>query len=270
MQRFFRYLKNIFIPIPNLYVAFDSGGNKKQTIVLLHGIAATSKTWDLLINELGTNNYRIIALDLLGFGQSPKPSGYKYDANDHIASVHKTLKKLKIRQPFIIVGHSMGAIISSHYYTKYPAEIKEMFLLSPPIYLDDDDSQTIITRKRTDLYLDAYKFISEKKDFTITNSQLIRKLLLVKDGIDVNQDNWEGFRLSLMNTIVKQNTYNEIMETKIPVNIVYGSLDEFLIQESINKLAALNKVKITKLDGVDHIVGKRFAHELAGMIIRNK
>ena len=270
MLSLFKYIKNILSPVPALHVALDIGNKRHKTIVLLHGIAATSKTWDLLINELGTDKYRIIALDLLGFGQSPKPSGYKYDANDHIASVHKTLKKLKIRQPFIIVGHSMGAIISSHYYTKYPAEIKEMFLLSPPIYLSDDDSQTIITRKRTDLYLDAYKFISEKKDFTITNSQLIRKLLLVKDGIDVNQNNWEGFRLSLMNTIVKQETYNEIWNAKIPVYIFYGSLDEFLIQESINKLAILKKVKITKLDGVDHIVGKRFAHELASMIIRNK
>lgn len=270
MSVIFRYLKNIFIPKPSLYVAFDSGGKNKQTIVLLHGIAATSKTWDMLINALGTNNYRIIALDLLGFGQSPKPLGYKYDVEDHIASVHKTLKKLKISKPFTIVGHSMGGIIASHYCTVYPNEIRNMYLLSLPIYLNDDISQTIIARTRTDLYLEAYKLLAEKKDFTITNSQLIRKILLIKDGIDVNEDNWNGFRLSLINTIVKQNTFYEIMDTKIPVCIVYGSLDEFLIQESINKLAALNKVNITKLDGVDHTIGKRFANELVKIIIRNK
>ena len=263
-------MRNIFIPIPKLYVAFDSGGSKKQTIVLLHGIAATSKTWDLLIKELDAKKFRIVALDLLGFGQSPRPTGYKYDADDHIASVHKTLKKLKIRQPFIIVGHSMGGIIASHYDAVYSAKIKEMFLLSLPIYLDDNIPQTIITRTRTDLYLEAYKFLAEKKDFTITNSQLIRKILLIKDGIDVNENNWNGFRLSLMNTIVKQDTYEELSNTKIPVHIVYGSLDEFLIQESIKKLEVLNKVNVSKIDGVDHIIGKRFAHVLADMIIGKK
>jgi len=265
MQRLFKYLKNILFPVPALHVAIDIGDKRNKTIVLLHGIAATSKTWDLLVAELGSSKYHIVGLDLLGFGQSPKPTDYDYNVGDHVALVHKTLKKLKIRRPFVIVGHSMGAIISAHYYTKYPSDIKEMFILSPPLYLDDD-SQTIIARKRTDLYLDAYKFLAEKKDFTISNSQLIRKILLVKDGIDVNQDNWDGFRLSLMNTIIKQNTFKELCGVKIPVQIVYGSLDQLLIQESVNKLAVYKNIEISKLSGVDHTIGKRFAVEVARMI----
>lgn len=270
MPSFIKFLNNIFNPAPLLHIAYDIGDKHKQTIVLLHGIAATSKTWDYLIKDLDNDKYRIIALDLLGFGQSPKPSGHKYDADDHVESIYRTIKKLRIRKPFIIVGHSMGAIISAHYYSCYSSEISKMYLLSPPIYLDKDYSLSTISRKRTDLYLDAYKYILENKDFTITNSQLIRKLLLIKDGIDINENNWEGFRLSLMNTIIKQNTYNQIKGTKIPVHIIYGSMDELLIPESINKLDKFKVVKVTKLIAVDHVIGKRFAKEVAAIINKQK
>ncbi|MCX6728383.1 MAG: alpha/beta hydrolase [Candidatus Saccharibacteria bacterium] len=268
MIRPIKYLLNILRPIPVLHVAYDVGDKHKQTIVLLHGIAATSTTWEILINQLGPDKYRIVALDLLGFGQSPKPKSMDYTVDDHIKSVHKTLENLRIKKPFIIIGHSMGAIVAVHYYTIYPKGIKHMYLLSPPIYIADDDSQTIFSRTRTDLYLDAYKFISEQKKFTINNSQLLRKLLSIKDGIDVNEDNWESFRLSLMNTTVKQDTYDEISKAKIPVSIIYGSIDEFLIPESVDKLAEYRHVTVKKLLAVDHIVGKRFAKEVARLITK--
>ncbi len=264
-----KYILNILRPTPVLHVAYDVGNNHKQTIVLLHGIAATSKTWEILINELGSEKYRIIALDLLGFGQSPNPKTIDYTADDHIKSIHKTLKNLKIKKPFTIVGHSMGAIISAHYYTIYPNEIKHMYLLSPPIYIKDDESQSIFSRTWTDVYLEAYKFISENKKFTINNSQLLRNLLSVKDGIDVNEDNWDSFRLSLINTTVKQDTYNEIINAKIPIRIIFGILDEFLIPESINKLSEFRHVSVKKLLTVDHIVGKRFAKEVVKSITKN-
>ncbi len=269
MIRPIRYFLNIFRPTPLLYVAYDVGDKHKQTIVLLHGIASTSNTWENIINELKPDKYRVIELDLLGFGQSPKPKSLDYDVKDHIKSVHKTLNKLKVKKPFQIVGHSMGAIIAAHYYTTYPTEIKRMFLLGPPIYVKDDESQSIFTKTRTDLYLDAYKFLSNNKKFTISNSQLIRKLLSIKDGIDVNEENWDSFRLSLMNTTVKQNTYKEIIDAKIPVSIIYGTLDEFLIPESIDKLAEFQHVTVKKLIAVDHIIGKRFAKEVIREITKN-
>jgi len=250
-------------------VAFDSGGKNKPTIVLLHGIAATSKTWNSLIKELDTDKYRIIALDLLGFGESPKPIICEYDVNDHVASVHKTIKKLKIKKPYKMVGHSMGAIILARYGRLYPREIKELYLLSLPLYPKDSELHTNISRTRTDFYLNAYEFLSQNKDFTINNSQILRKLLRIDDGIDVNESNWNSFSLSLKNTIIKQNTYDDIKNIKLPVHIIYGAFDEFLVQETVNKLKVFDNVKITKLQAINHMVGSRFAKEIAKQITKN-
>lgn len=157
-------IANFLNPYNKLHVGFDSGGKNKPVIVLLHGIAATSKSWDFLLKELDTEKYRVIAIDLLGFGKSPKPKHQMYDVYDHIKNINYTLSKLSINKRFILVGHSMGSIIAVNYAINYPNKVKNLFLLSLPLYTKSDkSSQSIIARKKTDIYLNAYNLLVQKR-----------------------------------------------------------------------------------------------------------
>ena len=51
---------------PKLHIAVDEGVG--HPVVLLHGIASSSATFDLLVPPL-RDNHRVISIDLLGFGQ---------------------------------------------------------------------------------------------------------------------------------------------------------------------------------------------------------
>jgi len=262
VKRFFNYFK----PIRSLSVGFDSGGNNKPTILMLHGLGATYKTWDILIKELDVKKYRIIAIDILGFGESPMPINCEYNVDDHIKYLRKTIKKLKIRAPFEIVGHSMGSIIVSRYCYLYPAEIKKAYILSLPLYLKNSDNNKFFSNKRTDFYLNAYELICQKKNFAIKYSKHLRNILRIKDGLEVDEKTWHSFSLSLQNTIIKQNVYDDIKGTKLPIHIIYGSLDELLVQENINQLELFDNVKITRLMGVNHSISKKFAKYVAKQI----
>lgn len=265
----FSYIK-LFLsklnPIKPLYVAYDSGGKRKPTIVLLHGIAATSRTWGLLIKELDLKKYRVISIDLLGFGKSPKPINCKYTIEDHIKYIRKTIKKLKISKPYKIVGHSMGSIIAARYCRIYSDDVDKLYLLSLPLYFKDDDLHTKISRKHTDLFLKIYDYISQRKQFTISSSRNLRKFLRINDGIEVSDETWDSFRLSLQNTIIKQNTYDDINNLITPIEIIYGALDQFMVQENISKLAIFSNVNVTKLNFVDHSINSRFAKKVAEII----
>lgn len=254
-------------PSPSLFVAFDSGGKNKPTIVLLHGIAASSKSFHNLINELDTKKYRVVAIDLLGFGKSPKPVNIDYDVYDHSKSIKKTIEKLNIKKPFILVGHSMGSIISAYYTRLYPNQVKELFLLSLPLYTKENISQqTLISQKQTDVILKIYDYLSKQKDIAIVSASAIKKLFRVEGGMDINEDNWNSFRLSLKNTVINQNTYNDIKNIKIPIHIFYGLLDGFLVMNNVNKLEAQDNVVITKLGSVHHEINKKYAIEVAKQI----
>jgi len=259
------FFKNL-IPIQPLYVELDSGGKHKPAIILLHGIAATSKTWDSLIKEIDLKKYRVISIDLLGFGKSPKPINCGYTIEDHIKYIRKTIKKLKVDKPYKIVGHSMGSIIAARYCRMYFKEIDKIYLLSLPLYFKEDELHTKISRKHTDLFLKIYDFISHKKKFTISSSQNLRKFLRIDDGIEVNDETWDSFRLSLRNTIIKQNTYDDINNLDTPIEIIYGALDQFMVQENIAKLAIFSNVNVTKLNFVDHSISSRFAKKVAEII----
>lgn len=253
-------------PIKPLFVAHDIGDKSKPTLVLLHGIAASSKTWKYVINEIDKTDYRIVVLDLLGFGQSPKPSNINYNVGDHVKYIRKTLKKLDIEEPFALVGHSMGSIIAANYCVRYPHHVDHLFLLSPPIYFKDTSGHSRIGRKKTDLYMKAYQYLSDNKDFTLTHSARIRNILKLEDGIEVSEDTWDSFRLSLLNTIVDQNTFDDIKQITIPTYIFYGLFDEFLVQESVKKLAKFGNVDIVKIPAADHALSQRFAREIARQI----
>ena len=262
LKEFLQKLK----PIRSLYVAYDSGAKNKPTVVLLHGIAATSKSWDFLIKELDMNKYRVVALDLLGFGQSPSPAGCKYTVDDHVKYIRKTLNRIGVKKPFTIVGHSMGSIIAARYCRLYPLEIKNSYLLSLPLYIKNKKPQKSIHDVETDLYLGMYKFLLDNKGFAIKSSQRLRKLLKLKDGIDVTEENWEGFKLSLKNVIINQNTHRDIENSKVPMNVIFGDLDEFLVQKYVSDLSVFDHVKVTKINIADHQIGPRFAKKVAEYI----
>lgn len=268
MFRFIRQIVNVFKPKRILNVAFDSGHKRRPTIVLLHGIAASSSTWTPLIKELDTDSNRIIAIDLLGFGQSPKPVNCKYDINDHTEYVRRTINRLGIKRPFKIVGHSMGSIVAAHYSYMYPKDIQEEYLLSLPLY--NVDSKNMLAQTRNDLYMKAYDYIIKNKDFTISNSRFLRKLFKIEDGIDVTEETWNSFRLSLQNTVISQNVYHDIKNTAVPTKIIFGVFDEFLVPENIVTLEKFSHTTIIKLNGVNHLLSSKFAKQVAEQIMSNR
>jgi pimeloyl-ACP methyl ester carboxylesterase len=89
-------------------------------VVLLHGLASTSRFFDLLIAHL-TPDYRAAAFDQRGHGLSDKPRGqYSFDeCADDVAAVTEALE---MDLP-LMVGHSWGAAVVLEAATRYPQRL---------------------------------------------------------------------------------------------------------------------------------------------------
>ena len=116
---------------PLLHAEIHGSG---PTVVLLHGFLASSKYWKK-VTELVSDNYQVVTLDLLGFGNSPKPRHNKYDYESHLASIEKTLNHLNIDKPFMLVGHSMGALLALRYANTHPEHVSKLILTNMPVML---------------------------------------------------------------------------------------------------------------------------------------
>ncbi len=79
-------------------------------ILLLHGFGANIFTWRYIYPDL-SKKYRVIAIDMKGFGESDKPNDKEYSAFDQAKIVLNLIKKLKLNN-VTLVGHSFGGSVA--------------------------------------------------------------------------------------------------------------------------------------------------------------
>ncbi|CAA6815008.1 MAG: Hydrolase, alpha/beta fold family [uncultured Thiotrichaceae bacterium] len=89
--------------IPQLHYEEQGTG---ETLLLLHGLGESSFTWRYLVDDLA-KQYRVISLDMKGFGKSPKPRDGRYSIYDQAIVVKQFIEQQQLDK-FTLVGHSLG------------------------------------------------------------------------------------------------------------------------------------------------------------------
>ena len=88
----------------------DEGDSSLPTIVLLHGFPTSSWDWQPIWDELA-KDYRLIALDMLGFGFSDKPNSRTYTIHGQ-ADIVEALVKTKGLTNFHVLAHDYGDTVA--------------------------------------------------------------------------------------------------------------------------------------------------------------
>ena len=89
---------------PLRLAVMDQG--RGRPILLLHGFATSSFTWQAIAPELA-KNHRVIAVDLRGFGASDKPLDDRYSIFDQADAIEALIEQENLKD-LTIVGHSFG------------------------------------------------------------------------------------------------------------------------------------------------------------------
>ena len=102
------------------------------TLVFIPGLSGTTRYWQGRLGAL-ERNYRILLVDPLGFGDSPKPWS-RYTVDSHVDALYQTLKN---ESRFVLIGHSMGTLLSIAYAARHPEQVQKLVLLSTPFFGGD-------------------------------------------------------------------------------------------------------------------------------------
>ena len=137
--------------------------------------------------------------------------------------------------------------------------------MSIPVYQKDIADEKFVNKK-IDVYRKIYQTLIDNRDFTLNTAKKLRSLFGGDDSFNVTEENWHSFRESLIQTIVNQNTLDLIATTKIPIDVIYGSIDTLLIQERVDCLGIYKNVRVTKIPFVGHFIDKRYTKLLISMI----
>ena len=110
--------------------AMEAGRHGRQIALMIHG---WSSSWYAMSPLMGllAQRFHCIAVDLPGYGQSPPFNG-RTTIPRYVDLLADLIEQLS-NNPVVLVGHSMGGMISITLALKYPILVERMVLLSPTI-----------------------------------------------------------------------------------------------------------------------------------------
>lgn len=238
--------------MPLNYEIVGSGENK---LVLLHGLTGSLNYWKREFESI-TKTHSLLLIDLLGFGDSPKPN-----SNYALSIQIEAIELILIKEGFIdgktsIAGHSMGAIISMALLEKQTTWFKAGIFISLPVYKDAHEFRKAmstnsfahrITTGKISKYLCMIHPIFMSRAFKPDN-------LTNEVFEDAKKHHWMSYYYSLTEVILKTDLYaiaRKIKEKR--VLFIHGENDITAPLENALKLSMeFKNVKlITSSDG-DH------------------
>jgi len=242
------------------------GAPNLPVVILLHGIGASGEDWKHFLPEL-TKHYHCISVDLLGCGRSPKPQWLGYFPEDHSKSLRATIRSLRLDN-FILIGHSLGALLATSYASRYPLSIERLILLSPPVYPPVTRIRNHLARQRTGVLMAIYRALQK----SFVTPELIGRLAFILPPakyIKENSEGWLPAMRTLERCIEQQTVLEDIQKVAMPVDVWYGLLDEVVIGTNIQLLATHHPKTNIHTYGGRHLLTKQYAQAFCAWFLRD-
>lgn len=107
----------------------DSGPQDAPVLLFLHGFGSSLQTWDDWSAKLDPQ-YRVIRLDLPGFGLTGAHPAQDYSEATDLAILTHFVNKLGLNQ-FSVIGHSMGGKMAWSLAASQPDRVQALVLMAP-------------------------------------------------------------------------------------------------------------------------------------------
>ncbi len=239
------------------------------TVVFLHGIGSNASYWQKTIDKL-YRDHRVIAVDLLGFGDSPKPKSLNYSVAEQAMSLHQTLLRHGVWGQCCLVGFSLGALVAIEFADRYPGKVNKLVLVSPPIYMQGQLGDEVLGKWQATFgevmntaYFRFYRQLRRQPHWTRNFLNFNQRLRDKEVSMQVDDENWYGFAMSLRNAIEQQHPIPQLRRAKMPIEIFIGRFDPIIIRANIVRLRKLVPgAKIEWLSG-GHELPPKYPSEIA-------
>jgi len=241
----------------------DHGGPADAPLlVCVHGLGGSHANWSALAPLL-TDRYRVLALDLAGFGLTHgSPRSATVIGNRRL--LNRFLAEVAAGTPVVLIGNSMGGLISALQAAKHPETVSAAVLIDPalPVVLARPDPQLVTTFAPVVLPPPLRRSLARRHP-PLTTDQAVRQLLrlcccdpsrIPPEVIDQHValahrrrsvPNAEADLLlaarSLFWVLSRRRRYAALLhDLQVPVMLIHGDRDRLIPIRAARKTAAAN------------------------------
>lgn len=219
-----------FLIIDDMFVHYRDQG-EGEPIVLLHGAFSSLHTfndWSKILQK----DYRVISLDLMGFGLTGPNSTGDYTIGNHVRVLKRFFNILGLSKAHL-VGSSLGGWLAWEFTYRYPQRVNKLILVDSAGFLDKENMPLPFKLAQSPLAGRVLKYIVRKSileqfvkqvyyDISKVNTKLVDRYfdLFTREG------NSQAF-VDLVNAPFQENT-DFLKEIEHPTLIMWGREDAWI------------------------------------------
>ena len=118
-----------FVDVDGVRVHYQEAGDPlAPALVLIHGFASSTLVWSKVFLRLAAAGFRVIAVDMLGFGYSGKPRNGEYTISGQASLLMALLDRLNIKRATLL-GSSYGGAVAATCALDYAQRVKKLVLI---------------------------------------------------------------------------------------------------------------------------------------------
>ena len=130
LQKRYGYATAQIVELDGLKVHYkETGPPDAPVLLLLHGFGSSLQTWDEWSLKLDVK-YRVIRLDLPGFGLTGASPSNDYSEENDVATLTHFADQLGLKK-FSVIGHSMGGKMAWSLAASQPERVQALVLMAP-------------------------------------------------------------------------------------------------------------------------------------------
>jgi pimeloyl-ACP methyl ester carboxylesterase len=254
------------------YEYFDHENPDAKVIVLVHGFLSSTISFRQLLPDL-TKEYKVIALDLPGFGQSEKSKSFIYKLSNLGQLIIDFLDKLNI-QNAILIGHSMGGQICMHAAKKAPDRIDKLILLGCCSYVKRA-SRSLIACSYLPLFTWGMRSWIQKKDIkqnllsVLHDSKLVTQEMIDGYSKPISEAAFINSLIRLLRHREGDMSSEELREINQPVLMIWGKEDKVIPVKTGYRLKHdLPNAELIVYEKCGHLMMEEKPKEITTEIIR--
>jgi pimeloyl-ACP methyl ester carboxylesterase len=244
------------------------GSGTRHVAVCLHGFLDQGPIWHPVATQLVRRDWKVLAPDLPGHGLSYHlPTRKKSDFASHVADMFRVIKA-QVDRPFVLVAHSMSAVLACQIASEHPDLLAGLVLVEPIPPRENQSKLIERLMKGSDSYKHpimpdlgkASTFLRQyipslPKDLALLLASRITEPAKKGDGIRWTWDARLRHDAYDMVTGVSYKSYLEALERLERAPLVIRSTKSGVVTtEDVAELRArINNLSVCDLDGGHHL-----------------